>query len=287
MFYKMGTMYKNGLGTQKDMIKAIEYFKRSAEMNNTNAKRTLALEYILGKHLEQNIEKGLEMLTECADSGDTLSCYKLGKIYFKGEIVYKDLNMAEKYLLKAAENKNEYALYSLGKLYLEENCLDKAVEYFDKAVQYDEIKPYAAYSLAKIMLDNNPYHDSEKVVSILELAAMENEWASFLLGRLYLYGTDDIQKDKEKALEWLELSAEQGNEYAQYMLDNIHSFENAVVANAIFGLFVNLSRCIADDYNRKFKSNKMSADRKLRRIIQQKKQALGLKEEHLQNQEMY
>ena len=287
LFYKMGTMYKNGLGTQKDMIRAIEYFKRSAEMNNTNAKRTLALEYLSGEYLELDIEKGLKMLTECADSGDTLSCYKLGKIYFKGEIVYKDLNMAEKYLLKAAENKNEYALYSLGKLYLEENCLDKAVEYFDKAVQYDEIKPYAAYSLAKIMLDNNPYHDSEKAVSILELAAMENEWASFLLGRLYLYGTDDIQKDKEKALEWLELSAEQGNEYAQNMLDNIHSFENAVIANTIFGLFVNLSRCIADDYNRKYKSNRMSADRKLRRIIQQKKQALGLKEEHLQNQEMY
>jgi len=287
LFYKMGTMYKNGLGTPKDMIKSIEYFKRSAELNNINAKRTLALEYLSGKHLELDIEKGLEMLTVCADSGDTLSCYKLGKIYFKGEIVYKDLNMAEKYLLKAAENKNEYALYSLGKLYLEENSLDKAVGYFEKALRYEEIKPYAEYSIAKIMLDNNPYHDSEKAVSILESAAMENDWASFLLGRLYLYGTDDIQKDKEKALEWLNLSAEHGNEYAQYMLDNIHSFENDVVANAIFGLFVNLSRCIADDYNRKYKSNRMSADRKLRQMIQQKKQALGLKEEHLQNQELY
>lgn len=289
LFYKMGTMYKNGLGTDIDMDKAINYFMRSAELNNTNAKRTLALEYISGKHLELDIEKGLEMLTECVDSGDTLSCYKLGKIYFKGEIVYKDLNMAEKYFLKASQKENRYALYSLGTLYLEKEkySLDKAVEYFDKAVQYDEIKPYAEYSLAKIILDNNPYHDSEKAVSLLESAAMENDWASFLLGRLYLYGTDDIQKDKEKALEWLELSAEQGNEYAQNMIDNIHSFENAVVANTIFGLFVNLSRCIADDYNRKYKSNRMSADRKLRRIIQQKKQALGLKEEHLQNQELH
>ena len=289
LFYKMGTMYKNGLGTQKDMIKAIEYFKRSAELNNTNAKRTLALEYLSGEYLELDIEKGLEMLTECADSGDTLSCYKLGKIYFKGEIVYKDLNMAEKYFLKASQKENRYALYSLGTLYLEKEkySLHKAVEYFEKVLKYEEIKPYAEYSLAKIMLDNNPYHDSEKAVSLLESSAEDNNWASFLLGRLYLYGTDDIQKDKEKALEWLELSTEQGNEYAQYMLDNIHSFENAVVANTIFGLFVNLSRCIADDYNRKYKSNRMSADRKLRRIIQQKKQALGLKEEHLQNQEMY
>ncbi len=289
LYYKIGIMYKNGLGTQKDMIKAIEYFKRSAELNNTNAKRTIALEYLSGKHLEQDIEKGLEMLTECADRGDTLSCYKLGKIYFKGEIVYKDLNTAEKYFLKASEKENQYALYSLGTLYLEKEKynLDKAVKYFEKVLQYKEIKPYAEYSLAKIMLDNNPYHDSEKAVSLLESAAMENDWASFLLGRLYLYGRDDIPKDKEKAMEWLNVSAEQVNEYAQNMLDNIHSFENALKTDTIFGLFVNLSRCIADDYNRKFKSNRMSVDRKLRRIIQQKKQALGLKEEYLQNQEQY
>lgn len=289
LYYKLGSMFKKGLGTDIDMDKAIDYFKRSAEMNNTNAKRTLALEYISGKHLELDIEKGLEMLTECADSGDTLSCYKLGKIYFKGEIVYKDLNMAEKYFLKASEKENRYALYSLGTLYLEKEkySLHKAVEYFEKVLKYEEIKPYAEYSLAKIMLDNNPYHDSEKAVSLLESSAEDNDWASFLLGRLYLYGTDDIQKDKEKALEWLTMSASQGNEYAQNMIDNIHSFENAVIANTIFGLFVNLSRCIADDYNRKYKSNRMSADRKLRRIIQQKKQALGLKEEHLQNQELY
>ena len=289
IWYRIGKMHCYGLGTQKDMIKATDYFKRSAELNNTNAKRTLALEYLSGKHLEQDIEKGLEMLTECADRGDTLSCYKLGKIYFKGEIVYKDLNTAEKYFLKASEKENQYALYSLGTLYLEKEKynIDNAVKYFEKALQYEEVKPYAEYSLAKIMLDNNSYHDSEKAVSLLESSAAENDWASFLLGRLYLYGRDDIPKDKEKAMEWLNVSAEQGNEYAQNMLDNIHSFENALITDTIFGLFVNLSRCIADDYNRKFKSNRMSVDRKLRRIIQQKKQALGLKEEYLQNQEQY
>ncbi len=95
----------------------------------------------------------------------------------------------------------------------------------------------------------------------------------FIRQTLFIRHRRYSKRIKKKALEWLKLSAEQGNEYAQNMIDNIHSFENAVVANTIFGLFVNLSRCIADDYNRKYKSNRMSADRKLRRIIQQKKQA--------------
>ena len=115
LFYKIGAMYKNGLGTEADMNKAIGYFKRSAELNNKNglyeygkalllgdkdipkamdclekairlgnlnAKRFLALEYISGEHIEQDIDKGIEMLTECADFSDPLSCFLLGRIYF-------------------------------------------------------------------------------------------------------------------------------------------------------------------------------------------------------------
>ena len=95
LFYKLGQMFKLGLGTNSDVTKAIEYFRRSAEMNNknglfeygkalligehipqntdsavkllekavklknSNAKRFLALEYISGEHLEQDIEKGI------------------------------------------------------------------------------------------------------------------------------------------------------------------------------------------------------------------------------------
>ena len=61
--------------------------------------------------------------------------------------------------------------------------------------------------------------------------------------------------------------------------------ENAALANTIFSLFVNLSKCISEDYHQKFQSGRLFVDRKLRRIIQEKKQALGLKEEHAQTQE--
>lgn len=60
--------------------------------------------------------------------------------------------------------------------------------------------------------------------------------------------------------------------------------ENAVLTNTIFSLFANLSKCISEDYNQKFHSGRMSVDRKLRRMIQEKKQALGMKEDHTQSQ---
>ena len=320
LFYKIGVMYKNGLGTEADMDMALEYFKRSAELNNKNglyeygkalllgenitqdipkamdclekavrlgnlnAKRFLALEYISGEHIEQDIDKGIEMLTECAVGGDTLSCFLLGKIYFKGEFVNRDLSKAEKYLLKSDKD-NGHACYYLGRLYLEEEIYDlnKAVEWLEKAVNYDEIKAYASYSLAKILLENNKYHNSERAVKLLVSAADENNWASFLLGRLYLFGTEDIEKDKEKAMEWLNRSADDGNVYAQNFLNESRSFENTMLSNTVLSLFINLNRCIEDDYIRRYRSVRMSADKKLRRMINEKKQALGIREEQGQS----
>ncbi len=314
LFYKIGVMYKNGLGTEADMDMALEYFKRSAELNNKNglyeygkalllgenitqdipkamdclekavrlgnlnAKRFLALEYISGEHIEQDIDKGIEMLTECAVGGDTLSCFLLGKIYFKGEFVNRDLSKAEKYLLMADKDSG-HACYYLGKLYQEEEKydLDKSVEWLEKAVTYDDISANASYSLAKILLEDNKYHDTQKAIKLLELSAEENNWASFLLGRLYLFCTEDIEKDKEKAMEWLNRSADAGNVYAQNFLNESGSFENTMLANTVLSLFINLSRCIEDDYIRRYRWVRTSADKKLRHMINKRNRRWGLR----------
>ena len=284
LFYKLGQMFKFGLGTDSDVTKAIEYFKRSAEMNNkngffeygkalligehipqdtdsavkllekavklknSNAKRFLALEYISGEHLEQDIEKGIALLTECADSGDVIASYRLGKIYLQGEIMPQNLDKAERYLLLVEDN--EYTQYALAKLYLQEEK-----------------------------------YDIQKAVNYFENCAAKNHWASYQLGRIYLFGAKDIERDKEKAVEWFTKSANDGNEYAQDLLENMERYENAVLANTIFGLFANLSRCIEDDYTQKYKLVRRTVDSRLRRMISQKKLSLGIKEEQAQNYE--
>lgn len=246
--YQIGMMFFRGLGTSVDNQKAVEYFEKSAEQGNQYAKWLLAFEYISGEKFEQDIDKGVALLTECADSGDAFSCYKLGNLYLKGEIINQDLDKAEKYLLSAEDN--EFTQYTLGKLYLQKEKYDiqKAILYFEKS-------------------------------------AYKNMWASYQLGRLYLLGTDGLKKDNEKAMQFLNLSAEQGNEYAQNLLDNTEQFENEMLASTVFRLFINLSRCIEDDYHNKSKSGRKMIDSKLRRMIQEKNQALGIKQEHGQTQE--
>ncbi len=124
LFYKIGMMYKNGLGTEKDIAKAVDYFKRSAlmdnknglyeygktlissdyekrdvekgssylrkaiEYGNINAKRFYAMQYISGENIDQDIDTGLKMLHEEADkneAADTPSALCLGRLYFKND----------------------------------------------------------------------------------------------------------------------------------------------------------------------------------------------------------
>ena len=279
LFYKLGQMFNLGLGTDSDVTKAIEYFRRSAEMNNknglfeygkalltgehipqdtdsavkllekavklknSNAKRFLALEYISGEHLEQDFEKGIALLTECADSGDVIASYRLGKIYLQGEIMPQNLDKAEKYLLLAEDS--EYTQYALAKLHLQEEK-----------------------------------YDIQKAVNYFENCAAKNHWASYQLGRIYLFGAAGLTKDEEQAIEWFTKSANDGNEYAQAMLDNISKFENDLLVNTIFSLFVSLSRCIQDSYDNDRKDLQSIVDRKLMRVIRKKKMELGEKEEN-------
>lgn len=67
--------------------------------------------------------------------------------------------------------------------------------------------------------------------------------------------------------------------------ENTDQFKNEMLADTIFSLFVNLSRCIEDDYHHKFQSGRKMIDSKLRRMIQEKNQALGIKQENGQTLE--
>ena len=122
-------------------------------------------------------------------------------------------------------------------------------------------------------------YDIQRAVDYFKRSSDKNMWSSYQHGRLYLFGADELEKDKEKAVEWLTKSAHDGNEYVQNMLNNIDDFENMLLRNTVMGLFVNLSRCIEDNYSQKQCSLKIQTDRKLRKMIQKRKSGIGIREE--------
>ena len=194
------------------------------------AKNIVSQELISGEYIPQNIIRGLAMLTECADSDDTSAAYKLGKIYFKGEYLTADYDKAEKYLSAAALANNHHAIYQLAKLYM-----------------------------------TTEKYDIQKAVKLFESIADDNSWASYWLGRIYLFGKDGITPDKEKAVEWLTKSASDGNEYAERLI-NYDNGHNYMISNTIVSLLVDFGRIIEED-NARSRRRISHTDKKLLHLI--------------------
>ena len=105
----------------------------------------------------------------------------------------------------------------------------------------DKNSPYALYQLGKIYMEGLfvPSNE-EKAIHYFEKASTENSAASFRLGCIYLWGKGALQ-DKKKGREWLEFSAEQGNEYARKVLNQIEVWQREWVAEGTVRLLKRLS----------------------------------------------
>lgn len=245
-----------------------------------------------------DFQEAEKLLLNCAESGNVLAMFELGKLYSMEKSGLKNDVKSFEYYQKAlqgflqieplAKKIKPYLQYQIGMMYSKglgtpvDN--QKAIEYLEKSAELGN--QYAKRSLAlEYISGENIAKDTQKGIFLLtECADSGDAFSCCKLGCLYLFGIDGIKKDKEKAIEWLNKSAEQGSEYARNLLENMEQYQSEMLTNTVLGLFVNLSRCIADDYNQNFHSTRMSIDQKLRRMMHEKKQALGIKEDHSQQQ---
>ncbi|WP_242838282.1 MobP3 family relaxase [Ruminococcus flavefaciens] len=210
--------------------------------------------------------------------------YRIGKMYLYGCGTEKASDIAFKWLEKSAVADNKYAQYMLGKMYFNGEYIpadyDKAEKYLSAAASANN--RHAIYQLAKLYLTQEKY-DVIKAVKLFESIADDNSWASYWLGKIYLFGKDGIASDREKALEWLTKSASDGNEYAEKLI-NYDNGHNYMISNTIVSLLVDFGRIIEED-NARSRRRISRTDKKLRHLIQQKKQELGIKEDGSQQYE--
>ena len=254
VWYRIGKMHCYGLGTEQDYEKAFEWFLKSAQEGNKFAQYSLANLYYYGNGVEKDLSQAFLWYRKSSEQGQPYAPYAVAQMYDKGEYISQSEETAQRYYkvalsgfleLESKGQADDNLYYKLGAMYKKglgtEIDIPKAIEYFEKSA--------------------------------------ENMWSTYQLGRLYLFVAEGVEKDKEKAAQWLTKSANDGNEYAQNMLDDMGHFENMLLRNTVMGLFVNLSRCIEDNYSQKQCSLKIQTDRKLRKMIQKRKSGIGIREE--------
>ena len=260
VWYRIGKMHCYGLGTEQDYAQSFEWFLKSAHEGNKFAQYSLANLYYYGNGVEKDLSQAFWWYRKSSEQGQPYASYAVAQMYSKGEYVAENKETAQRYYkaalsgfleLESKDQADDNLYYKLGAMYKNglgtEIDIPKAIEYFEKST--------------------------------------ENMWSTYQLGRLYLFGAEGLEKDKTKAVEWLTKSADNGNEVAQNMLNHLDNLENTMLANTIFGLFANFSRCIEEDYIQKYKAVRRTVDSRLRRMIHRKKQSLGIKDDQSQSYE--
>lgn len=250
--YKIGMMYLNGKGTDIDLECAEKYLLLSADSNNYKAQYMLGklyqsdskkdlqkaekilikgaentqdkaglCEYSLGKlYLSQErYDKAVSYLERSAAKDNYYAAYTLGKLY---QEQFNDNALAEKHLMHAAEHKDDVmgtAAYRLGKLYLSFQDKRKALQYFIKAADKDNV--YGMYAAGKILLDSRKSTEVSKGIRYLSSAADKDfEPAIYTLGKYY------SSFNNTKAKEYLKRSAFEYNDpNAQYILGKVYLSE--------------------------------------------------------------
>ena len=226
-------------------------------------------------------DEAVRWLELSAEQGFDVAMYRLGKLYLQGDLIEKNIVQALRWLHKADDANNQYAQYLLGKLYLNgteiKSDFTTAENMFIKAAMQGS--HYAKYSLAKMHLKGQvAFKDIAFAIRLLtEAADQDNQWAEYQLGKMYLYG-QDVDKNLELAVRYLSSSANKGNPYAQQLLDNYQNNTHGSSATVLASLrlLARLSQIIKEDADKRDKSGR-AIDRKLMRIIEQKKAAQGQK----------
>ena len=135
--YKLGKVFLNGDGVEKDIVKAVEWLKQAALEENEFAEYALGRLYLKGVEVEKNAVVAEEYLLKAAKHGNKYAEYVLGKEYLRGENFPKDVQKAIDYLKRSAGKDFDFAEYTLGRIYFfglgVEKDLPLAMEYLRSA----------------------------------------------------------------------------------------------------------------------------------------------------------
>ena len=249
LYYRLGSMNLTGTGTEVNLEQAKYYFEKAAELGNLHALYALCKLYLKTEFPGYDPAGAVENLEEAAAKGHAFAKYQLGKLLCQGELVEKDIARGLPMLEELAGAGVSFAAYAAGKVYLGEEG----------------------------------WQDIKKAIRSFQHAADDgNSYAEYQLGKIYYFG-NGVRTDRERGLDYLELSAAHGNKYAQNLLQTIQQQHTWTAAQCAASLFAHLGRIFQDQNQNHYQEQKQiqqkpAMDRKHSREIEEKKQAMGLRD---------
>ncbi|SCP04261.1 ubiquitin-protein ligase, putative [Plasmodium ovale] len=112
--YDLGKKYKE----EKNFKKAFQYINEASKKNNLFAFKELGIIYLYGYGTQKNILKSIEYFSKAADAGDVESKCYLGYIYYFIDD-FRNVQLSLKYLIEAANHDYGEAFFFLAEIILD------------------------------------------------------------------------------------------------------------------------------------------------------------------------
>jgi TPR repeat protein len=245
--YRLGRMYRDGKGVEKDLDKAIEWMRKASEKKygwSENELIDLLLTSGTPKDFIEIREITKTLIENANPSVKSGVMGRLGRMYRDGKGVEKDLDKAIEWMRKAAKRNTvweselinmlwkrgtpddlaelksvvengaaegkAYAFLWIGRMYRDgkgvEKDLDQAIEWMRRAAE--EKYGWSRNELVDMLSKRGTPEDIAEMKDVAEKAAGEGDIGAMgRLGRMYRDGKG-VKKDLDRAIEWIRKAAE-------------------------------------------------------------------------------
>ena len=143
--YRLGVMYEKGIGTGKDVAKAVQLYRSAAEHGYAEAQNLMGILYSTGSNgVTEDDKQALDWFQKAADQGLAKAQKNLGDMYFFGHGIDKDYAQALTWYGKAADQQFADAQARLGYMYEKGLGVDQsnlnAIDQYTKAVRNGSVE---------------------------------------------------------------------------------------------------------------------------------------------------
>jgi TPR repeat protein len=135
--FELGRSCEDGKGVEQDDIRAIEWFRKSADQGNPRAQNGLGVMYALGRGVQRDKEEAVRWYKKSAKQGLAEGIYNVAISYYNGEGVDENIGLAYTWMMLAQRKGDTQAAEAMKRIGEQlNNHLDRSK--FDLAGLYEK-----------------------------------------------------------------------------------------------------------------------------------------------------
>lgn len=207
----LGTCYATGQGVAKDMPEAVKWYRKAADLQNADAMCALGRCYAFGEGIAKDVPEAVKWYRKAANLQDARAMGTLGSCYATGQGVAKDMSEAVKWFRKAADLQDVDAMGALGACYASGQGIAanmaEAAKWYRKAADLQNAG--AMYGLGACYESGEGLAEdmSEAIKWYRKAADLQYGRAMCSLGKCYEFGRG-VAEDKSEAVKWYRKAAD-------------------------------------------------------------------------------